>query len=146
MDRKLYQELANRINSAQHCEASREVLWAGKHRNVVEQLIDCLPHGSGIDGTTEVDFRKSNHNLIVIHSSFHCMNPDGYYDGWVDFTVTVKPSLISDIDLNIKGAFGKYGEVKEYLYDVFYHALKSMVEVEVTGKGNDAEISVTLLG
>ena len=51
------------------------------------QLLDALPHGSGIDGVWSFD-RLKNGN-IRCHNSYHMMNDVGMYDGWQDFTVTL---------------------------------------------------------
>jgi len=56
------------------------------------------------------------------------MNEDGCYDGWIDFTVKVQPSLEFDFDLKITGKFGKHQDLKDHLYDLFNQALTQTVK------------------
>lgn len=61
--------------------------WDVKPCVDVEQLAKLLPHGSGIDSDWEISVYK-NGNLKV-SSSFHCMNEDGYYCGWQQFSFRI---------------------------------------------------------
>lgn len=123
---KLYQELAGRFQAYQNCIKSNNQEWEEKHRNRIEILIDSLPHGSGIDGRTTFDFKRSSETKIVINSSFHVMDENGFYDGWIDFSLILEPSW-NDIELIIKGKFGKHQDLKEYILDIFYEALNQEV-------------------
>lgn len=49
-----------------------------------EQIINALPHGSGIDCTWQIERGVS---CIWCFNSYHLMNDGGYYDGWQDFSV-----------------------------------------------------------
>ncbi len=104
-----------------------EDLWNDKLTNVIDIY---LPSGSGVDSGNSIDVEKSKENLIVIYSSFHCMDENDYYDGWLDFTVKVKPSF-SGIDVNIIGRFSdrnyKYAELKDYLFELYYYALNTHI-------------------
>lgn len=54
---------------------------------VIEHIEDFLMsnlHGSGWDGKWEVE--KTNTGFIAT-MQYHCMNENGYYDGWVDINV-----------------------------------------------------------
>ena len=88
-----------------------------------------LPSGSGLDAGTTIDYESSNENRIRLVSSFHVMDENGFYDGWIDFEVIVKPSLMFDFNLTIKGRFGKkHQNLKDYLYTVFSDALQQPVK------------------
>jgi len=52
---------------------------------VLELVAEVLPHGSGIDSEWHLSF--STRTRIRAEASFHCMDENGMYDGWVDFTV-----------------------------------------------------------
>ena len=128
----VYQELISKIVAMQNCNKSENFDWYDRHELAIEEIENNnLPSGSGIDSGTRVNLDKTTANKLVIDSSYHCMNQDGYYDGWIDFTVTVTPSLLSDIDIDIKGNFSqrhnKYADVKDYLYDVFNMSLCTLV-------------------
>lgn len=58
-------------------------------------IIDELPHGSGIDSDWCYYETKGYHCLT---NSYHCMNKNGYYDGWMDFTVKMPKSIFNDAD------------------------------------------------
>jgi hypothetical protein len=127
MKRKLYQEIASRIVAIQNCIKTNNKEWELNHAEVLEKLIDELPHGSGINGKTEIDEERSNDKKIIIYSYYDFMNENGMYDGGTNFEIIVSPSF-DDINLKINGRFGKYQDVKDYLYDVFYNALIEEIE------------------
>ncbi len=54
------------------------------------------------------------------------MDSNGYYCGWVDYTVTVTPSLTSEFNLRISGR--DYHGLKDSLYETFEHALSTGVD------------------
>lgn len=139
---KLITELAQRVSASKNCAQIGNNTWEVKHDNAIEQLIEILPHGSGIDGTTELSFDESKEDKIVITSSFHHMNDVGMYDGWTDFKLVIRPSLIHGFTLKVIGSFPrKYSDTRDYLAEIFSHALDQKLIMEITGKGNDAESS-----
>lgn len=122
---KVYQELATRFVAWLNCHAAQNGEWMARHEDVIQDLIDrYLPHGSGIDSEVRLDFERSKPDRLVFYSSYHVMNEDGYYDGWIDFTVVVTPSLAFGFDVKVLGKFGKHQDLKEYLGDIFYAALR----------------------
>lgn len=77
-----------------------------------------LPSGSGINvGTDIIGLYK---NAVMLHTSFHHMNEVGYYDGWTEHKITVTPTF-NGMDIRISGK--DRNGIKDYLHDVFYHAL-----------------------
>ena len=56
------------------------------------------------------------------------MDENGYYDGWIDFRLTVTPSLAHDFNTLITGNFGKYQDIKDYLYDILTMALNTSID------------------
>ncbi len=83
-----------------------------------------LPHGSGIDGKIAVDLTKSNEKKIVIDFEYHCMDGNGYYCGWRNYTVIVTPSF-TGIEIRITGR--DFNDVKEYFYQIFEASLNTPV-------------------
>jgi len=127
---RVYEEVARLIGAYQRCIETGNNEWAEKYLEKIESHIKDLPNGSGIDGTTYLDFEKSSENKLVIHSEYHCMNGNGFYDGWVKFTITITPSLAFGFYLKITGNFGKYRElVIDYLVDTFYHAFNETIKI-----------------
>ena len=123
---KVYQRIAGSISALLNCQKQDDISRYQKaidgHETTLEYIEKyILPHGSGIDGDSEIDWYNSKSDKFVIHSSYHVMT-DGYYDGWIDYTVNVKPSWY-DIDMHITGKFGKNQDEKEYLYQVYNQIL-----------------------
>ena len=117
--KEIYKELASTLDAYQSCKKSLNT-WQEKHAKRLEELLDKLPHGSGIDGSYYLNWDADPNKYIEFSCQFHLMNDNGYYDGWTDFTVRVYPHLFLDVRLVISGKFpGKYQDVKESLYDVY---------------------------
>jgi hypothetical protein len=120
---KKYQELAGRFTAYKNCLKSNNKEWEEKHYSKIEEIINSLPHGSGIDGKTEFDFDNSKSDKLIINSSYHAMDENGFYDRWIDFSLIITPSLQFGFNLTITGKFGRNQEIKEYLLDIFHSAL-----------------------
>jgi hypothetical protein len=54
------------------------------------------------------------------------MNENGFYTGWDDFAVIVKPSLAFGADITVRG--GGDGATREYLGETFHYALTELVD------------------
>jgi hypothetical protein len=120
MNRPLYKILASTIDAFHRCEKTGNTEWRENHYRTIQRIQDnYLPSGSGIDSGCQIDVEKSTGEKLVIKSSYHTMNENGYYGRWIDFTVTVKASLQFGLDMQIKGAFGHDQDLKDYLHDVF---------------------------
>jgi len=111
-------------------------------------LLELLPHGSGIDCDWSIIEHKNGN--VTAKNSFHAMNETGMYDGYMDFTVRifhVKKSRVNklkgpcegqyqivaqkgDIDFKVSCNENKrasfYG-LKDYLVDTIDHALRSII-------------------
>ncbi len=91
--------------------------------NIESALGDCLPHGSGINSSWEFSWQRDG--SIVCANSFHCMNDVGYYDGWADFKVVIKPD--SEFRLMFVGKTAQYKaaryQLRECIEELVYHAL-----------------------
>jgi hypothetical protein len=120
---KVYQEIA---------QAIRVIKGKGKMAEAWECYLDdimenCLPRGSGIDNGNSINIERSNSERIVIESGYHCMNGNGYYCGWYEYTVIITPSLQFKFDMKIKGRNGSRDtiDVRDNLYDRYRFALSS---------------------
>ena len=94
------------------------------------QLFDTLPSGSGIDGEWNITETK---NAIVCSNFWHCINKNGFYDGYIDFDI-VFPHNASLYDFKIHAKnwknnrykikrYWKSLQVKEYIEDTIYNTL-----------------------
>ena len=122
MENKVYQYLAIAFTAMQNCDKFKNWEWYDKWENVIDSIVENLPHGSGIDGVTQFSINKSKTNRLLITSQYHVMK-DGYYTRWISFTMTIKPDLRFGYDLTIKGNFGKDQDIKDYLVETFGYAL-----------------------
>ena len=104
---------------------SSQINWS-KFTAQERAIIENLPHGSGIDADWTADKARGT---IVCHNSYHCMDEMGGYDGWVNFTVTIKPSLQFGHRMTISGRFGKYQDIRDYLYDILGEAVSTIKAV-----------------
>jgi len=86
----------------------------------INQCIDKLSHGSGIDYDYKIDFKACNDTRLIIFQSYQPMDENGFYDKVIDFKIVLTANLRKDFDIKIIGNFGKYQDIKQYLYDVYY--------------------------
>jgi hypothetical protein len=127
MKTTLYSRIANLLMSIDNCEKSGNTEWHVRHSDTLNALVKKhMPHGSGFDNGTHFAWEKSNSEKLVFETSFHHMNENGYYDGWSDHTITVKPSLTFGFNMTVSGK--NRNEIKDYIGDVFYDALRTEVE------------------
>jgi hypothetical protein len=54
----------------------------------IDTVLDALPHGSGFDTDWQADTGTEDAPL-VLHGGYHCMDENGFYNGWLDVSVTV---------------------------------------------------------
>ena len=126
MKQKVYQKTASLIVARENCAKNGNDEWFDVHSEKLDEIAkNHLPSGSGVDSGTQVDLDRSTGKKIVLHTSYHHMNDGGMYDGWTDHTITVTPSFL-DFDLKISGR--NRNDIKDYLGDLFYHALMEEIE------------------
>lgn len=127
---KVYQKLASTFNAYLYCQATNKQEWADRHLETIKEIIrEYLPHGSGFDSDITLDINRSKLNKLILCGSFHAMNDNGCYCCWIDFECVIEPSLISEIDIEIKGRFGHHQDLREYIGDMFYYALMQELEL-----------------
>jgi len=124
---KLYRLLAAKLLAKENCEKTRNQEWLDRHSRDIERLVkDHMPSGSGVDAGTKLDWNRSTPQKLVFETSYHHMNDSGYYDGWTEHTVIVRPSLWNEIEISIGGS--DRNDIKEYLHQVFHEALMQEIE------------------
>jgi hypothetical protein len=107
------------------CNATGNTVWREKWHAKIEEIMQSSPHGSGFDSETTIDLEASK-GVLVFNTSFHHMNNVGYYDGWTNHKITVKPSLEHDFKLTITGQ--DRDNIKGYISDVFSTWLEEEIE------------------
>jgi hypothetical protein len=130
MSTKLYKAIAQAWGARENCNKSGNDEWFRHWDSKISHYEKgSLPNGSGFDDTPMI--MVVNENKIIIHGSYHCMNEVGYYDGWIDFKVTIRPSLLFGFVLDVK-ADGmrwprKYADLKEYIAECYTEALNTEI-------------------
>jgi hypothetical protein len=118
----LYKRLAQLVDARLRCMDSGKTDWKLKHEREIERLCrEHLPHGSGFDNGTKINFDLSSADRLVFDTSFHHMDEHGGYDGWTEHMVTVTPSLAHDFMIRIGGK--NRNDIKEYMHECFNTAL-----------------------
>ena len=127
----LYREFSNCLSAMENCRKANNHKWLTHWEDKIKKLVDFLPSGSGIDNGITLD-ADSTPEKLVFRFEFHHMNDNGFYDGWTDHKLIVKPSLQFGIDIRISGR--DRNDIKNYLHDVFSHALTTSVWETLDGK------------
>lgn len=123
---KLYRKLASLVQAHINCEISGNKEWFEEHEARIEELVEnYMPSGSGFDCGTKIDLDKSTPEKLVFYTDFHHMN-EGYYDGWTEHRITVRPSLAFGFTLTISGR--NRNEIKDYIHQAFDCALNEEVK------------------
>jgi hypothetical protein len=127
MKTQLVESLASKVDARLRCIEAGNAEWEVRHKENADKLVrDYLPRGSGFDSGTTLDWDASRSNKIVFRTSFHHMDEHGYYDGWTEHVVTVRPSFIGRFSLKINGR--DRNGIKDYIADGFHHALSQEVD------------------
>ncbi len=124
------QALAIALDARANCARLGNTEWCDRWDERLDQLIDSLPSGSGIDAGVEL-LNESEPSFITLDVPYHALNDVGYYVGWVNFRITVTPDLrfqtgfgldVECLDDETPEDIGADG-IADYLADVFWHAL-----------------------
>lgn len=126
MELKIYEHIASRAAARLNCANDRPE-WFAKHEAAADALCKAhMPIGSGFNCGTSIDWGRTTGDKLVFVTEFHHMNEHGYYDGWTQHVVTVRPSLVYGFTLHISGR--DRNGIKEYIYQVFADALRRKVD------------------
>lgn len=129
---KRYEQIALLIGAVQNCAKGGNYEWKERHEDSLDEImLNTSPSGGGIDNGTSIDVDNCTADKLVFATAFHHMDENGYYDGWTDHTIAVKPSLIGGITLRISGP--NRNDIKDHLHDV-YHSWLTEEETPLTPK------------
>lgn len=125
------QALASAVIARANCIQSDNTEWRDRWERRIQSLVrDHMPSGSGIDTGTTIDLDRSSAEALRFTFSFHHMNENGYYDGWTDHVLIVRPDW-SGVALKITGR--DRNDTKGYLYQTYDYAL-SLPAPELTAE------------
>jgi hypothetical protein len=138
MNHKVYIELATRVTAMEHCIKRNNDAWFDKHGLVIDTVLATAPLGSGLDAGLTINLRKSRTDRLVLSTSFHHMSDTGFYAGWSEHDLVIKPSLQFGFELRITGE--NRNDIKDYLMDLFSFWLDAVVEL-----GGDADVPTAVI-
>lgn len=125
--------IAETSDWAERAENNLNAQWGDIARTRLDQLVNLLPSGSGVDcGTKLVSASASK---IVLECGFHHMDENGFYDGWTEHRITVRPTFDS-LDIHISGR--SRNDIKEYLHEVYALALSERIVETVDPETREA--------
>lgn len=128
---KVISQLATAFASWHRAEDIGLPFVSEKHAEMIHFIDkELLPRGCGFDMGCNLDFQESKPNRIVIRTDFHHMNGAGFYTGWTDHKVVIRPSLAFGFEVKVTGQ--NRNLIKDYIADVFIQAL--MHEFDFTEK------------
>jgi len=118
---KIYQEIASTTEALKNCVKSGNAEQEDKHAETLRKIEkNYLPYGSGFDAGTTINLEKSTSCKIVLQTSFHHMDENGYYDGWTEHNITIRPAF-NGIDITISGINKR--DIKSYIAETFDYVL-----------------------
>ena len=120
----IYQEIASAVEAIRNCQKSGNVEWEQRHAEKIESLIkDYFPSGSGFNAGTQFDIAEhvdGASDRLVFTTAFHHMNDAGYYDGWTEHKVILRPTFLG-FDMKITGR--NRNGIKDHIGDAFHSIL-----------------------
>lgn len=116
------EKLASKLEARRRCIQTGNMEWTLKHNNSIITLMEEAPRGSGLDQGITLQYDDSGDERLVFRTAFHHMDENGYYDGWTEHRVTVRPGF-TGLRITILGP--NRNEIKNYLHEVFHHWLTS---------------------
>ena len=122
MKMNVAQAIASALDARKRCESTGNDTWFVRWDDYLDQLVDTLPSGAGIDRGTKLNPLASTERL-VFDVSFHHMNEHGGYDGWTEHKVRVRASLVFDLGITISGR--NRNDIKDYLGELYQEALSA---------------------
>lgn len=111
-------------------EVSNLPAWA-------KELPDILPHGSGIDSDWVIEGHAHH---ITCRNEFHCMNSDGFYEGYQPFSIILKKGVANYCDCQ-----DVYTDIAVHFHGNQYLAQKHMLR-EYLGDTIASELSDFIWG
>lgn len=124
--KKLFEVIASGIDARLSCIKAGNNEWETKHEDNVRGLVSrFMPSGSGWDHGTHIDFDLSTSEKLVFYGAFHHMDESGYYDGWTEHSVTVRPSFISQVNISISGR--DRNDIKDHIVETFAGCLRQLI-------------------
>lgn len=122
--------ISSAVQALSNCKQSGNP-WANNwedNLNWIERNL--LPSGSGIDNGTRIEIDDCKPDRIVLSAGFHHMNEGGFYDGWTEHKITLRPAF-DGIDIAVSGR--NRNDIKDYLAETYHYCLNSLYTIGEDG-------------
>jgi hypothetical protein len=123
----LYQVIAEHLIARENCIKSGNAEWKARWESAIEGINGMLPSGHGFDAGSKI-MLVSDDNEIAIKTSFHHMDEAGFYDGWTEHMVIVRPSLAFGFTITVTGE--DRDGICDHIAETFDLVLREEVESE----------------
>ena len=118
----VYRAIAGKLLAIENCVKSGNSEWRERHEEKLAEIMDTAPSGSGIDNGVKLLVDECGKEKLVFSCDFHHMDENGYYDGWSEHKVIVRPSLFFGLSITITGR--NRNDIKEILEETMAYWLK----------------------
>lgn len=125
MNKTIAQHLSDHIQAMQNCYSKGKTEpdgWYYKHKNKV--LFCVAYHGYNYLSNFKIDIEASTPQKLVFTVDYHHMNENGFWDGWTNHKITVKPEF-NGFDIRITG------EDRNHIKDVLYENVNSFLNEKI---------------
>jgi hypothetical protein len=120
---KLYTKIFRLCVAIENCQVSGHKEWELRHIAELNELIkEKMPNGSGFDNRTLL--LGCDNRVMFFETRFHHMDENGFYDGWTDHKITVKPGF-DGVEIKVGGV--NRNDIKDHIAECFYHALNEEI-------------------
>lgn len=103
-----------------NCKRNHNGEWRVRWHERLNALVQLIPSGSGIDQTPRTELGvEIEPDAIRFDVGYHHMNSDGFYTGWTEHTVTIRPAFDG---INVRVSGPNRNDVKDYIHEVMNHA------------------------
>lgn len=130
----LYRVIARTLQARANCIAEGKAYIAARlmHEDNLRDIErNLLPSGSGIDNGCKLEMPDEYDGTFTMTFGYHHMDENGFYCGWTQHAIAVRPSLVSDFDLDMESDledFDDRDDLEDYLAQVFDYTLSRPVQ------------------
>ena len=122
-----YLHIASALAAKANCERHDNGTWLEIWDEVIRQISDSAPKGSGFDCGSEILILKSDQSTLRFYTQYHHMDDNGFYCGWSSHHINVKPAFIGGFDMVVHGQ--DRNQIKDYIAEVFHHWLSEPIDL-----------------
>jgi len=124
--RSVAHHIATVAQALKNCGVAGNDKWSDIWYEVMEELRNHLPSGSGFDSGTLIQNERCDDSRLTLVTGFHHMDEHGY-DGWTHHRVIVRASLTGNHSISVSGP--NRNAIKDHVADTVRHALDAQIDL-----------------